>query len=246
MFILPKKQMGLGETLRALFSSWISLIVILLPLSLLCEGLKIIPAVMVSLDWVSVYQKSLVLALLIGFSILSVIPMGALIAKVNDTIHGKTMSNKTALQIGFTRLLKVIFVGIIFYIVMFLLGKLGSLLVPHIGNTATLSIISVVIVLLSPYVISTLPLIIIDNKWPFDAIASSIRQTKGHWIPCLVVMLASILVSLVINYLFALLLHVTGFNSGLWVYLGVVATLFTLPLGICMAVIISENLKLSK
>ena len=238
--------MGLAETLKALFSSWVSLITTLLPLSFLCEGLKIIPAVMVSQNWISVDQKSLVLSLLIIFSILSVIPMGGLIAKVNDAIHGKTLSNKTALHIGFVRLLKVIFVGIIFYLVMFLLGKLGSLLVPHIGNDATLISISVVIILLSPYVISTLPLIIVDNKWPFDAIASSVRQTKGHWAHCLVVMLVSIIVSVVINYLFALLLHATELSSGFWVYLGIIPTLITLPLGICMAVIVSENLKLSK
>lgn len=246
MFTLPEKQMGYVDAIKALFACWLSTLLVTLPLCLLCEFLKVFPALLVSLKWILPYHKGVILSLLIVFTLLSFIPLAALIIKLNKILHGKTLTNKAALQIGFSRLFKLFILGVLFALVMFLLGKFGGLLAPHLGNRITLLIISLILLIAMPFFLPTLPFIIVDNKWPFDAMASSVRFIKGHWLFSFTLMMTSAIASLVLNRLFMWLTHAIDLYSTLWIICNAIFTAVILPLGISSIMLIYENLKLPK
>lgn len=244
MVTLPKKQMGTVGILSTVFKCWLSTIIFLLPLSFLFELLKIAPALAIHFGWIEPYHKYTMLITLIVFTILSFIPLGATLARFNEALHGKKMPVVTALKIGASRLFTFTILGVIFYLALFLFGKFGALLAPHIGNWPAVSLVLLIIALMFPYFIPALPLLVVDKKWPFDAIASSVRLTKGHWFSSFVAMIACVVVIIALDLLYAFLLRIIGLSSEHLIYFGGIIVLFVLPLWTSLFVVVTENLKL--
>jgi len=227
--------MALIEVILAIFSCWKSLVLPLLPLSFLCILLTRVP-VLIAKHWNVLPNHIALLALLyiICYTIY-LVPSGAIIMRISHSLRGKTLTSIEAIQISLSRFLKMFILSIILLTIMYLLAQLG-LLFSHINPKLGLGIAFLLIVIASPYLIPANPLVVIENKWPHVAIISGFRLVNKNWIYVFVVLLVISSITLVINKLASLLGLTAMF----------VADLFILPLTLSMAVIITENLKLSK
>ena len=235
MFTLPKKRMPLIDTMSAIFSCWKSLVLPLLPLSFLCIFLTRIP-VFIAKHWSLIPEHIALVALLYAICYaIYLIPSGAIITRISHSLHGKTLTSVEAIKISLSRFLKMFLLSIILLAIMYILARVG-LLFSHINPKLGLGIAFLFIVIASPYLIPANPLVVIDNKWPHVAIVTGFRLVNNNWGSVFVVLLVISLITIAVNKIASLLGLTAMF----------VADLFILPLTLSMAVMITENLKLSK
>lgn len=235
MFTLPKKRMTIFEIIPAIFSCWKSLVVPLLPLSILAVLLTAIPTLGIKLG---LLKQGHVVLLVIAYAIsyaIYLLPSGAIIARISYALHEKKITTIEALHISASRFLKMLLTGTILLVLMFLLIRIGMLF-SHIRPMLGLGVAFILIISVSPYLIPASPLVIIENRWPHTAIVGGFRLVNHNWLSVFITMLVVSLVTLLLNYL-------AGRLGVVAVYL---VTMVTLPLTLSMTVIITENLKLGK
>lgn len=235
MFTLPKKRMGLSEILLAILMCWKSLILSLLVLSVLCVLVKNLPLLALKYGLIGSTQKNLFLIMNIICFIAYLPPLGAMIYRVSSAIHDRDVSNADALKISLSRFAKLLILFLVLFLIVLVMSYISSLLSNiHVAVGKTFLILSALI--LAPYLTPAIPLSVIDNKWPFDAISSSFRLVNANW---LFVFLTIVIVSVV-----TIALNFLGIKLGLFGM--IVINIFTLPLTLTMTVLVTENLKLNK
>lgn len=231
MFTLPKNQMTFMETLIAIFLCWKSLILPLLPLSILCVFLTALPAFGVKLSYLEPHSHVFFIVYAISYA-LYLIPSGAIIMLISSALHGKKTDLVESLRIGVSRFPKMLMTGIILIVAMYLLVRFG-LLFSHISYYLGIIVAFLLIVAVSPFLIPASPLVVIDNKWPFNAITSGVRLVKTNWLRVFGIMAVISMITIPLNILTA------HFMAAAFI-----VSVLTLPLTLSMTVVITENLKL--
>ncbi|HEV2524346.1 MAG TPA: hypothetical protein VGU44_04355 [Gammaproteobacteria bacterium] len=231
MFTLPKNQMTFMETLIAIFLCWKSLILPLLPLSILCVFLTALPAFGIKLSYLAPRSHVFFIVYAISYA-LYLIPSGAIIMLISSALHGKKIDLVEALRIGVSRFPKMLMTGIILIVAMYILVRFG-LLFSHISYYLGIIIAFLLIVATSPFLIPASPLVVIDNKWPFDAITSGVRLVKTNWLRVFGIMAVISVITIPLNVFTA------HFMAAAFI-----VSVLTLPLTLSMTVVITENLKL--
>ncbi|HEV2524640.1 MAG TPA: hypothetical protein VGU44_05870, partial [Gammaproteobacteria bacterium] len=243
MFTLPSKRMRFLETIPAIFICWKSLILTLLPLSFLGALFTSIPSLGLNFKLIQPFHSGFYIASVVSL-ILYLIPSGAIITRINNAVHGKSITDAQALNIGVLRLPKMLMTLIVSMFIFFLLPVL--LMLFHTPGIWVYIIGVAFLCIVFPYFIPALPLVIIDNKWPFDALISSVRLVRHNWLVVFGALAIIYLINLAISFsLHALYAYNFLGNTSMLVATFIVSIL-TLPLWTAMTVIVTENLKRKK
>jgi hypothetical protein len=227
--------MSLIQVLISVFKCWKSIVLTLLPFSIFAVLFSNLPFLSITLGLIHLdpaHQGLIFFMLFLGYT-LYLIPAGAIIACINNLIHGrKPLTLKQGLQTSLSRFVKMFMTYIALCVVIALCFGSISLIAHFHPNFAIVSFFILGIILI-PFVVTLFPIVIIDNAWPLTVSVIAYRLVNKNWL--------SVLGIIIVTYAVVALLMMLAFH---FFVVALLLNLIAVPLMLSMSVIVTENLKL--
>ena len=218
--------------IKSIFILWQKAIIRLLPLSLIAALFSSLP--MYAKQWATPdHNIVLYVGLIILGNLLYLIPATSIFSRLQHILHDQDITTSQAIGVGLTKFFPVLLLSLM------ILGIMGffALIAAYFAFNLHIYIIAIFIIIAAlmivPYFICAMPLVILDNIAPVNALKKSIELVRHQWGYVTTIMFVVSLITSTVNFGAELLGVVPN----------VIMLAITLPMTFSMTILITEDLK---